>query len=72
MKQVEIGRKSNTVAVIPALNEAETIGKIIQNLKQKMDVVVVDDGSTDAAAEASQKAGPMSQKKQKQKAMRQP
>ena len=54
---MKLERKSNTVAVIPALNEAETIGKIIQNLKQKMDVVVVDDGSTDATAEASQKSG---------------
>ena len=54
---MKLERKSNTVAVIPALNEAETIGKIIQNLKQKMDVVVVDDGSTDATAEASKKSG---------------
>ena len=45
-KQVEIGTKKQHSCSNSALNEAETIGKIIQNLKQKMDVVVVDDGST--------------------------
>lgn len=54
---MKLKQKSNAVAVIPALNEVETIGKIIQKLKQKMDVVVVDDGSTDATAEASKKCG---------------
>lgn len=45
-------------AVIPAYNEAATIGKVIQETKKYVDAVfVVDDGSTDNTAEVAQHHG---------------
>ncbi len=45
-------------AVIPAYNEAKTIGKIIQETKQHVDTVfVVDNGSTDATVEVALRKG---------------
>lgn len=45
-------------AVIPACNEAKTLGKIIQETKRYVDTVfVVDDGSTDNTAEVAQHSG---------------
>jgi glycosyltransferase involved in cell wall biosynthesis len=47
-----------TVAVIPAYNEAETITDIIQQTREYVDeVVVVDDGSTDDTAEIARAQG---------------
>ena len=45
-------------AVIPAYNEAETLGKIIQETKQYVDTVfVVDNGSTDDTADIARENG---------------
>lgn len=45
-------------AVIPAYNEAKTIGNIIQETKKYVDTVfVVDDGSTDNTAEMARRNG---------------
>ncbi|MBI4043522.1 MAG: glycosyltransferase family 2 protein [Candidatus Diapherotrites archaeon] len=50
--------KPKTVCVIPAYNEEGTIGKVVQDVKSLVDlVIVVDDGSTDATAERARKAG---------------
>jgi dolichol-phosphate mannosyltransferase len=47
-------------AVIPALNEAETIGALVEDLKRRVDfVVVVDDGSTDETGYIAKSAGAM-------------
>ncbi|MCE5278164.1 MAG: glycosyltransferase family 2 protein [Planctomycetaceae bacterium] len=51
------------IVIIPALNEQQTIADVINRIPRKMDgaevvkVVVVDDGSTDATADAALKAG---------------
>jgi len=48
------------VAVVPAYNEAETVGAVVQSLHYKtpqLDVVVIDDGSTDATADRAEEAG---------------
>ena len=49
-----------TLVVIPALNEAENIASVIaaiDALRRPLDVVVVDDGSTDATAALAERAG---------------
>lgn len=47
-----------TVVVIPAYNEEQTIGKVVQDLKQYCDeVIVVNDGSDDETAELAERAG---------------
>ncbi len=46
--------------IIPAFNEAETIGPLVERLKElypSFEIIVVDDGSSDATAEAARKAG---------------
>src|SRR3989338_1906107 len=46
------------VTVIPALNEATRIGKVIQDARKYSDaVLVVDDGSTDATKEVAEQEG---------------
>jgi glycosyltransferase involved in cell wall biosynthesis len=46
------------VAVIPALDEEETIAEVVKEIRQHVDVaVVVDNGSRDATAEAARAAG---------------
>ena len=48
------------IAVIPAYNEAERIGRIIPDVKKQVDkVIVVDDGSRDATARNAQQKGAM-------------
>jgi glycosyltransferase involved in cell wall biosynthesis len=50
--------KPNIIAVIPALNEEKTIGKIVKKTRQHVDdVVVVDDGSWDHTAEIAEAMG---------------
>jgi glycosyltransferase involved in cell wall biosynthesis len=45
-------------AVVPALNEAETIGRVVRQLSaQVSDVVVVDDGSSDRTAAEAETEG---------------
>lgn len=47
-------------AVIPALNEAKTVGNVVHVLKQSPlvdEVIVVSDGSTDRTSERAQRAG---------------
>jgi glycosyltransferase involved in cell wall biosynthesis len=53
---IEKFRKS-TVIVIPALNEAGNIYKVITGLVDKYSVIVIDDGSTDSTKIISEKAG---------------
>lgn len=44
--------------LIPALNEARTIGKIVQAVRgQNLDVVVIDDGSSDRTGEIAKENG---------------
>lgn len=45
------------VAVVPALNEAGTIGNIVDSLRAYGDVVVVDDGSIDGTGNLARSAG---------------
>ena len=49
--------KAKILIVIPALNEEETIEKVIINSKCYGDVLVVDDGSTDDTSTLAKKAG---------------
>ncbi len=51
---------SSYLGVIPAYNEAETIGRVIHSLREHVpgvDVLVVDDGSTDRTGQIAQNAG---------------
>ncbi|MDQ7095563.1 glycosyltransferase family 2 protein [Desulfosporosinus sp. PR] len=48
------------LAIVPALNEAENIGAVVENLKQvslRLDVLVIDDGSTDQTSEVARAYG---------------
>ncbi len=48
------------LAIVPALNEMENIGLVVQNLKSTspwLDVIVIDDGSTDQTAEVARAHG---------------
>jgi glycosyltransferase involved in cell wall biosynthesis len=49
-----------SLAIVPAYNEEATIAAVIDSLRANVpdyDVVVVDDGSTDATADAAERAG---------------
>ena len=50
-------RWPDTVAVIPALNEAGTIAAVVAPLMRTVPVIVVDDGSTDDTAVCAERAG---------------
>jgi len=48
------------LAVVPAYNEADTVGHVVRRIHQdapEWDVVVVDDGSTDSTADVARAAG---------------
>jgi glycosyltransferase involved in cell wall biosynthesis len=48
------------VAIVPAWNEAGAIGRVVDEIKEhdgRIDVVVVDDASTDDTAEAAERSG---------------
>ena len=48
----------HAVAVIPAFNEAATIGQVVEGLRGQVDhILVVDDGSTDVTASVARRAG---------------
>lgn len=49
--------RSTTLVLIPAWNEARTIGPIVEAVRARLPVLVVDDGSTDATADCALKAG---------------
>lgn len=54
------GRRSRALVVIPAFNEAATIGRVVAEVRAAVpaaDIVVVDDGSRDATAERAAAAG---------------
>lgn len=48
---------NKTLIVIPALNEAATIGRVVSEARAFGDVHVVDDGSSDQTAQKAQEAG---------------
>ena len=53
-------RELRRVAIVPALNEAENIGRVIDELRAfdpGLDIVVVDDGSLDGTAQAAAALG---------------
>lgn len=50
-------RRSSILVLIPAWNEARTIGPIVEAVRAKLPVLVVDDGSTDATADCASRAG---------------
>ena len=50
--------KSDVLVFIPAFNEEENIGKVIDSFKKlEVDILVVDDGSSDFTADLSRKKG---------------
>jgi glycosyltransferase involved in cell wall biosynthesis len=53
-------RELRRIAIVPALNEAENIGRVIDELRAfdpGLDIVVVDDGSLDGTAQAAAAMG---------------
>lgn len=49
--------RSRIAIIIPALNEAATIGKVVASVREYGVPVVVDDGSSDATGEIARQAG---------------
>ena len=53
-------QRSDILAIVPALNEEGAVGKVVGEILQlspAIDVVVIDDGSTDATARIASEAG---------------
>lgn len=50
-------QKNDVLVLIPAWNEAERIGQVIRALPSGIPILVVDDGSSDATAEAARSIG---------------
>ena len=56
----KIGTGKRILAIVPALNEVENIGTVVRNLTSTsnwLDVLVIDDGSTDKTAEVARANG---------------
>ncbi len=51
------GNRSNVLALIPALNEADNIGPIIEEVAARLPTLVIDDGSVDRTSELARSAG---------------
>ncbi|HWT94624.1 MAG TPA: glycosyltransferase family 2 protein [Solirubrobacteraceae bacterium] len=52
--------QARTLVIVPAYNEAETVGNVVASLhavRPQVDVVVLDDGSTDATSTEAERAG---------------
>lgn len=49
----------NVLAIVPAYNEADTVGEVVRAIRAlgDVDVVVVDDGSSDETAQTAREAG---------------
>ena len=55
-----VDANASYLAVVPAYNEARTVGRVVSAIKEhvpQFDVVVVDDGSTDGTGELAEDAG---------------
>jgi glycosyltransferase involved in cell wall biosynthesis len=53
-------RSRRRIAIVPALNEAESVGRVIREIREAdpgFEIVVVDDGSDDGTGEIAQAAG---------------
>src|SRR5688500_13914410 len=61
LEQPERLVRTGVTVVIPALNEAETIGDVVYRVREFLgpddEVIVVNDGSTDDTAEVAEAAG---------------
>ncbi len=60
MSGSELPRESRLLVVVPALNEAASVGAVVQDVRAHAagaQVLVVDDGSTDRTAEIARAAG---------------
>ncbi len=49
--------RHKNVAIIPAYNEADSIGRVVNGLIERVAVIVVDDGSSDDTARIAEAAG---------------
>jgi cellulose synthase/poly-beta-1,6-N-acetylglucosamine synthase-like glycosyltransferase len=52
--------RSSCLAVVPAYNEAATVGGVVSAIQRKapqLDVLVIDDGSTDSTGACAEQAG---------------
>jgi glycosyltransferase involved in cell wall biosynthesis len=57
---MRMGLKGRTLAVVPAYNEAATVGRVVGALREHapdFDVLVIDDGSTDETRQIAEAAG---------------
>src|SRR5437867_4231716 len=56
----DMARRPTYLAIVPAYNEAATVGDVVRSIRAHapgFDVVVIDDGSTDATGPLAEDAG---------------